>query len=261
MAHGGCIIGDMLDAILFDFDLTLGRPLGDRTHLDRQVELLRAAGLTYEIEQVQAALEARRREVEAGRLAGTLKPQRMRDLLTLYRHLLRGLGYQGDIDSTARALYVGYARLPFILYDDALPTLRAVVDAGLRVGVISNHTAEARGLIEAALQGLVPASAITISGEVGVHKPRPSLFRRGAQRVGVSAARCAFVGDNREVDAEGAVAAGYAVGVWLDREGAADGVVSPPVYRVQSLTEIMPLTMTLRSRPSEVGRRSLATPD
>jgi HAD superfamily hydrolase (TIGR01509 family) len=37
-----------------------------------------------------------------------------------------------------------------------------------------------------------------ISGEVGLHKPEPEIFRLAAERVGVSEAGCVFVDDLRE---------------------------------------------------------------
>ena len=50
----------MLQAILFDLDLSLGRPVGDLSFEDRQAHLYASVGLPYTLEQVKAALAARR---------------------------------------------------------------------------------------------------------------------------------------------------------------------------------------------------------
>jgi HAD superfamily hydrolase (TIGR01509 family) len=37
-----------------------------------------------------------------------------------------------------------------------------------------------------------------ISGDVGMHKPEPEIFRLGAERIGVPPEECVFVDDLRE---------------------------------------------------------------
>lgn len=228
----------MIRAVLFDFDLTLGRPLGDMPFETRQAQLYASVGLPYDETALRQALDRRVAAIQAGRLKGPLRPQTRRELLTAYRQTLRLLGHPGDL-AAAWTLYEGYARLDFVLYDDTRATLQALVAAGLRLGVISNHTRSARPVIEGVVGDLIPPTRIVISGEEGVHKPRPSLFRRGAQRVGVPMAECAYVGDNRTVDAEGAVAAGFGLGVWVDREGPPVDDLPPRVRRVTRLSEVI----------------------
>jgi putative hydrolase of the HAD superfamily len=46
-----------------------------------------------------------------------------------------------------------------------------------------------------------------ISGEVGLHKPEPEIFRLGPERLGVEPGDCVFVDDLRE-NCEGAEAVG-----------------------------------------------------
>ncbi len=233
----------MITAILFDFDLTLGRPVGDISVPERQAHLYRSVGLPYSGEEIDAAMHERRTRVAAGALPGVARPQRKRDLLTAYRQTLRLLGYEGDVAAKAEELYHGYAVLPFVPYDDACSTLEALRNAGYRLGILSNHTPAARPTIEAEFGSLIPARHIIISGEERIHKPRPSLFARAAARLGARPAQCAFVGDNLEVDARAAVAAGFALGIWVDREHAAAGHVTlpPHVVRITALSEISTL--------------------
>jgi epoxide hydrolase-like predicted phosphatase len=49
--------------------------------------------------------------------------------------------------------------------------------------------------------------AVVISGEVGMHKPEPEIFRLGAERVGLAPEECVFVDDLKE-NCEGAEAVG-----------------------------------------------------
>lgn len=241
----------MLQAILFDLDLTLGRPVGDLSFEDRQAHLYASVGLPYTPEQVKAGLAARREAIALGQLRGVAGPQRQRDLLTAYRQVLAFLGYTGDRAEAARRLYEGYAHLPFQVYDDARPTLTRLAQAGFRLGIVSNHTPAARPVIEAHFGDLVPSRQMVISGEEGVHKPRPTLFRRAAARMRTPPGHCAFVGDNLAVDAQGALAAGYRLGIWVDREGHAALDLPDSVVRVTRLAEIPPLVEALRESSKE----------
>jgi HAD superfamily hydrolase (TIGR01509 family) len=40
--------------------------------------------------------------------------------------------------------------------------------------------------------------ATVISGDIGLHKPQPEIYRLGAERIGVPPERCVFVDDLRE---------------------------------------------------------------
>src|SRR5690606_22584142 len=54
---------------------------------------------------------------------------------------------------------------------------------------------------------------------LGFGKPDPRVFAEACRRLGTDPARTAYVGDELDVDARAALAAGL-VGVWLDRPGA-----------------------------------------
>jgi putative hydrolase of the HAD superfamily len=66
---------------------------------------------------------------------------------------------------------------------------------GVRTGLVSNSWSTAhydRKLLATLFD------AIVISGEVGMHKPQPEIYRLAAERVGVEASGCVFVDDLRE---------------------------------------------------------------
>jgi len=86
----------------------------------------------------------------------------------------------------------------------------------LRLGVVTNGDGDQQRAKLAAL-GLEQAFEVVIcSGDVGFAKPDPRIFELAATRLGIPSDRCLFVGDRRDSDALGAVAAGMSA-VWLNR--------------------------------------------
>jgi len=98
----------------------------------------------------------------------------------------------------------------------------AVVDrllaAGLAVGALSNAAVayQTRKLDRAALLERVPM--LVGVDTLGFGKPDPRVFVEACRRLGTAPERTAYVGDELDVDAAAARAAGL-VGVWLDRPG------------------------------------------
>ncbi|MGH4013509.1 MAG: HAD family hydrolase [Pseudonocardiaceae bacterium] len=102
------------------------------------------------------------------------------------------------------------------LYDDALPCLRALRAAGLRLAAVTNAAGAYQRAKLGAL-GLASAfDAVLISGELGVAKPHRAIFRTACAALGVHPVQTVHVGDRLDMDAEGARDAGLH-GVWLDR--------------------------------------------
>jgi len=92
--------------------------------------------------------------------------------------------------------------------------LAALIDAGFRLGVISN----ADGTVEQSLrragvcqvgEGTGAAVEVVVdSTVVGVEKPDPAIFRIALDAMGLDARECAYVGDTVRYDVDGARAAG-----------------------------------------------------
>jgi putative hydrolase of the HAD superfamily len=88
--------------------------------------------------------------------------------------------------------------------ESMIAAVRALRAAGIRTGLLSNSWSTEhydRGLLAELFDGIV------ISGEVGMHKPQPEIYRLAAERVGAPPERCVFVDDLRE-NCEGAEAVG-----------------------------------------------------
>ena len=94
---------------------------------------------------------------------------------------------------------------------DAVKRARA---SGIPTGLISNSWGT--GIYERAPMQIFDATVI--SGDVGLHKPEPEIYRLGAERIGIDPEGCVFVDDLRE-NIAGAEAVGM-VGI-LHRDPAA----------------------------------------
>jgi putative hydrolase of the HAD superfamily len=89
--------------------------------------------------------------------------------------------------------------------------------AGFRIAVISNSDGRAASTLER--NGLLRYFEFVIdSGEVGVEKPDPRIFRLALDRLGVPAHDALYVGDLYEVDVVGARAVGMQAAL-IDPEG------------------------------------------
>jgi len=76
--------------------------------------------------------------------------------------------------------------------------------SGVRTGLISNSWGRGRYDREAFPEMF---DGVVISGEVGLHKPEPEIFRMGAKQIGVPPEECVFIDDLRE-NCDGAAAVG-----------------------------------------------------
>jgi putative hydrolase of the HAD superfamily len=111
------------------------------------------------------------------------------------------------------------------IYDDVAPTVAALSQRGLKLGVISNWDDRLRPLLKS-LQLGDRFEIIVVSCEVGASKPAPAIFKVAVEKLGVPAAAILHVGDSLELDVEGARAAGLNA-VQIKREAIqGDGIKS-----------------------------------
>ena len=75
-----------------------------------------------------------------------------------------------------------------------IAAIEAARRAGIPTGLISNSWGT--GIYERAPMEIFDATVI--SGDVGLHKPQPEIYRLGAERIGVPITDCVFVDDLRE---------------------------------------------------------------
>jgi putative hydrolase of the HAD superfamily len=230
-----------IKAVLFDWDLTLGAALGGVSMVERTSVLLRQVGLTYSHQVIDAAKNERQARIEQGQLHGPLAPQTKEGLIIYYQQLLKLLGHPEASPQLAEQLYTAYAQLPFVFYPDTLPAFQVLLNRGMHLGIITNHSPDIRPIIETNLAEFVRPEHIVISGELDLYKPDGTIFREAAARLRIPVEQCLYVGDNLEVDAIGAVAAGgYGCGLWCDRSDRPPPKNLPQnVYRITGLSQIL----------------------
>lgn len=241
-------IPDTITAVLFDWDFTLAYTIGeDVTFVERMAFLFQSQGINCTVAECQAAFDQFREDVASGKIRGVVTPQTRRQILANYRHIMQRLGYEQPDETLIYRLYSGYANLPHYLYGDVLPALNALRQAGLTLGILSNHSISVRPTIDRLVGAYIPSQNVTVSEAVGVHKPGKTIFRRAAARLRTPPQNCLYVGDNLTVDALGAVQqGGYGAGLWLDRRQQGTVTTLPP--RVGRLTTLADLPPILPSR-------------
>lgn len=125
------------------------------------------------------------------------------------------------------------------LYPQAADVLRECRRRGFKVGIVTNGSSllQNRKLDFSGLRPLLDAALV--SGDEGVHKPAPELFRRAAALLGTAPEHCVYVGDHPVNDVRGALAAGMTP-VYIHQS---DLWGTPPdgVQQIDGIEELLPL--------------------
>lgn len=103
-------------------------------------------------------------------------------------------------------------------HDDVVAFLDELEAAGVPYGAVSNAAFDYQ-VLKLRRCGLERVPMLVGVDTFGVGKPDPRVYREGARVLGIDIAGAAYIGDEYDIDAVGAAAAGL-VGVWLDRPGA-----------------------------------------
>jgi putative hydrolase of the HAD superfamily len=127
---------------------------------------------------------------------------------------------------------------PFEGTASLLAKLRA---QGKRTAIVTNGEAafQTRHVAALGLDALV--DAVLISESEGLRKPDARLFGRAAQRLGVSAEHCLFVGDNPAIDILGACDAGMRTAWFRCRQQWPDRLRANPGPTIDQLSEVLGL--------------------
>jgi HAD superfamily hydrolase (TIGR01662 family) len=145
----------------------------------------------------------------------------------------------------------GYTVTPDLFYPDALPALRALRDAGYRVGIVANQPA---GVVEQ-LEALdLSLDIVASSASLGVAKPDPRFFAQIVAACGVPAGEIAYVGDRLDNDVLPARAAGMAAvfirrGPWGYIQARTIGA-GRAEHRIESLDELPSLLAAINGDPA-----------
>ncbi|KQY21157.1 haloacid dehalogenase [Cellulomonas sp. Root485] len=183
----------------------------------------------------------------ARRYLPDLPPERYPELVTVWRADVGGhyaaytrgeVGYAGQRMTRANELHEQFGGPVldadgFAVWDESFqkafadawtahPDVDVVLDkllaAGLAVGALSNASVafQTSKLDRVGLLDRVPM--LVGVDTLGFGKPHPATFLEACRRLGTEPERTAYVGDELDVDALGAVGAGL-LGIWVDRPG------------------------------------------
>jgi HAD superfamily hydrolase (TIGR01549 family) len=202
------------DAIFFDSGGTLyGFGTGADPSLDqvaaesakRVHALLGGMGVELEFGRVQESL-TRQAQVCRQRLGKSYTFLRL--LEAAIRDLRLPLGPEA-----AACLADAYAgpRYASWLFPGTEQALRTLSESGYRLGIIANTTWPGFCMDRAfAGVGLLPYLSLRVySGDIGLEKPDPAIFRLAERLGGLSGQRILYVGNDLEADIKGAAAVGW----------------------------------------------------
>jgi len=223
------------DVVLFDAGETLLRP--EPSFPDLIVRLLRRRGVAVSHDEpawIDSALGSVFRAMDdlvVNREHFSTSAERSRTFWTaIYARLLAELGVSDPDTGHATYLYDEFSKPEhYALFPDALPALRELAASGYTLGIVSNFESWLTTLLERL--GVLPLmSVVVVSGDEGIEKPDPEIFRLALDRLEASPERAAYVGDNPRIDVEAALALGMGA-VLVDRRGVHDGFRTSPVVR------------------------------
>jgi putative hydrolase of the HAD superfamily len=209
-----------ISVVLLDVGGTLAYPHPSFHGLVAQVCQSHGLAVTAEdAERAEPAVWARIADREDVGRGFSVSADRSRAFwLFVYGAFLAEVGHPeaAETDLPQRLLETFIRLDSYRLYDDALPTLDALREAGLRLGVVSNW--------EEWLERLMVSLGIrdhfdfaVISGLTGYEKPDPEIFHAALSAAEVAPEQALHVGDSLRDDVAGAQAIGIRA-ILLDRK-------------------------------------------
>ncbi len=226
----------LYDVVVFDAAGTLiGRDSPDQFE-EYFVIAAREAGHVITVDQVRdmgaEIYEDTRKRLGGARMTG---PDEARQFwVELYEAVLRTVGVEGDIREGIDRFYDKFQEGHYLeVYSDVLPTLGALQQGQIRMGILSNWSEHLEPLLDK-LGIRSYFEFVVVSAKVGVEKPDGRIFDITVDHAGVPHSRILFVGDHPEDDILAARKAGIDA-LLLDRHDRNERYHLPTI---KSLTEV-----------------------
>src|SRR6478735_7942149 len=221
----------VIRAVLWDiddtiFDYTTADRLGMHKHLEHE-------GLPDGYENVEQALVAWREltDVHWARFAAGETDFRGQRRERVREFLSRPLG-DAEADGWF-ARHAAHYEAAWSLFPDVLPALDLLAD-GFRHAVLSNASVHNQDRKLRRLGVRDRFEAMVCAVELGISKPDAGAFHAGCEALALEPREVAYVGNEPDIDAGGAAAAGL-MGIWLDRGGRGG---RPELVRITGLHEL-----------------------
>ena len=167
----------------------------------------------------------------------------MQQIIESYRDFLAALGVRDYLDQMTWELLQSehslFAANAAVLYDDTVPTLAYLRDAGFKLAIVSNWDTPLDPLTERL--GIADYfDTITASHDARVRsaKPDPHIFNYTLAKIGVSASETVHVGDTYEADIIGARNVGIRP-ILIDRDGTQTGRWQETIQSLSELPKLL----------------------
>ena len=228
----------MIKAVFFDLYNTLARFHPPREQL--QMRAARDFGLELEPAGIlRGYVEADHYMTEQNgrRHIAQLPREERRAFFARYERLiLKGAGVDADEELAAR-VWARVREIPYAMraYDDAVPTLRALKERGLTLGLVSNIYQDLGDLCQRL--GVAPFLDFMVSSQsAGAEKPHAGIFLAALEKAKVEPQEALHVGDQYHGDVVGARGVGIHP-ILLDRDGLLDSYND--VDKISGLAEVV----------------------
>jgi len=230
----------MIRTVFFDFGGTLAwEPF---SHEDSLYAFLQAWGIEAGRDEVEAgvrAMEAYGAERARKRAAEGAGHDNSKTLAERYwfnvcLRFAQQICSIPDSHDLAELLHASHDIIPYEVYDDTVPALKALSARSLNLGLISNWDAPTLEFATRDL-GIRKYFKMVLSSRCAEYeKPRPEIFHEACQRADAEPASSVHIGDSIEADIAGARGVGITP-IWINRNGAE---VRPDCATIQSLAEL-----------------------
>ena len=232
----------MVKAVFFDFYKTL---CFHRHSLEENLErIAERYGVAVNWERCETAMESL--------FAGTSVPDPTTDyallevLITVMQReceFIREVGIEKHVEQIAWELLQSghylFAANSITLYDDAIPTLQHLQDAGYKLAIVSNWDTPLDPLTERlGIADYFDVIVASHDARVQSEKPDSHIFNYALSAVGVSAEETVHIGDTYGADIVGARDMGIRP-ILLDRDGTQTGRWHETIQRLSELTEML----------------------
>lgn len=222
-------------AVLFDAGGTLVEP--DPSFVERFAIICRSLGAPVTPTQVETVERRLWSEVlkPRSRVPYSSSPEASRAFwIWFYGEFLSALGLGGRDDIVEELYRVFSSPQTYRLFPDVRPCLEFLQKKGMVMGIVSNWERWLPDLLEqVGIAGYF--STIIVSGEVGVEKPDPRIFRLALEQLAISPEQVLYVGDILEADILPALEVGMTP-ILIDRQGKYPNGV--PCCRLTILTDL-----------------------
>ncbi|MFI1400814.1 HAD family hydrolase [Streptomyces sp. NPDC020681] len=141
----------------------------------------------------------------------------------------------GDLEADAWFdRYIVHFEAAWSLFPDAVPALDLLAGE-YRHAVLSNSSLLNQERKLRVLGVRDRFEVMLCAADLGISKPAAAAFHAACEALGLPPEEVAYIGDQPDIDARGAVEAGLAAGIWLDRTGLGG---RPELTRITGLDQL-----------------------